>query len=214
MALNLADIRTDYMAAALDEESVGVDPLAFFQVWFEHAQQSRIHDVNAMTLATVDADGRPHARIVLLKGLENGEFVFFTNYDSDKGQELSANPHAALLFFWHELERQIRIEGRVSKVEHDLSDAYFESRPEGSKLGAWASPQSREIATRQFLDLNFEKYRSEFSNIKIPRPSHWGGYRVMPERMEYWQGRPSRMHDRILFKRTADGGWEKSRLAP
>ena len=214
MALRLADIRTDYMSAALDEDSVGDDPIAFFQVWFEHAQQSQIHDVNAMTLATVDAQSRPHARIVWLKGLENGEFVFFTNYDSDKGQEMAANSNVALLFFWHELERQIRIEGKVSKVDYEVSDTYFESRPHGSKLGAWASPQSKEIATRQFLDLNYEKYRKEFSEIKIPRPAHWGGYRIEPTRMEFWQGRPSRMHDRILFVRNGVLGWKKARLAP
>ena len=212
--LNIADIRRDYMLAELDEATVGDNPVLFFSQWFADAEQALIKDVNAMTLATVDSRFQPHARIVLLKGLEQDGFVFFTNYQSDKGLEIELHPHVALLFFWHELERQVRIEGEVAKVPEDVSDTYFHSRPEGSRLGAWASPQSKEIEHRGELDLNFEKYSQQFSKIQIPRPPHWGGYRVVPHRMEFWQGRPSRMHDRILFTKTPTGNWKKSRLAP
>ncbi len=213
-SLHLADIRRDYMLAELDEQTVGDDPILFFHTWFTHAEESRISDVNAMTLATVDSRFQPHARIVLLKGLEEGGFIFYSNYESDKGRELELHPHAALLFYWHELERQVRIEGGIERVPEDVSDAYFHSRPEGSRLGAWASPQSRTIGHRDELDLNFKKYAAEFSKISIPRPPHWGGYRVTPHRIEFWQGRPSRLHDRILFTKSADGSWGKSRLAP
>lgn len=212
-ALNLADIRRDYMLSELDESVVGDDPILFFHKWFTEAEQSHISDVNAMTLATVDSRFQPHARIVLLKGLEEGGFVFYTNYQSDKGRELELHPHAALLFYWHELERQVRIEGGIEKVADEVSDTYFHSRPEGSRIGAWASPQSRTIAHRHELDLNVAKYSKEFSSIKIPRPPHWGGYRVSPSRIEFWQGRSSRLHDRILFTRSGNE-WTKSRLAP
>lgn len=211
--LNIADIRQDYMLAALDEETAGHDPLAFFTRWFAEAEASKITEINAMTLATAGADGTPHARIVLLKGLDNAGFVFYTNYDSHKGSEIAENSRAALLFFWKELERQVRIEGTIEKVSDEESDAYFHSRPVGSRIGAWASPQSRHIEHRSILDLNYEKYKQEFSEIEVPRPAHWGGYRVVPTRMEFWQGRASRMHDRILFTRSADG-WQRSRLAP
>lgn len=213
-SLNLADIRRDYMLAELDEQTIGDDPILFFHKWFTDAEQSQITDVNAMTLATVDSRFQPHARIVLLKGLEEGGFIFYTNYESDKGREVELHPHAALLFYWHELERQVRIEGGIEKVPEYISDEYFHSRPEGSRLGAWASPQSRPISHRNELDLNVKKYVAEFSKIKIPRPPHWGGYRVTPNRIEFWQGRPSRLHDRILFTRLADGLWDKCRLAP
>jgi pyridoxamine 5'-phosphate oxidase len=211
--LNIADIRMDYMLAALDEETAGTDPIAFFSKWFKEAESARITEINAMTLATADAQNRPHARIVLLKGLDDRGFVFFTNYDSAKGQHIAENPNVSLLFFWKELERQVRIDGRIEKVPAEESDIYFHSRPEGSRLGAWASPQSREIPHRNILELNYAKYEAEFSGISIPRPEHWGGYIVIPERIEFWQGRSSRMHDRILFKR--DGfAWNRSRLAP
>ncbi len=211
--LNIADIRMDYMLAALDEETAGTDPIAFFSKWFKEAESARITEINAMTLATADAQNRPHARIVLLKGLDDRGFIFFTNYDSAKGQHIAENPNVSLLFFWKELERQVRIDGRIEKVPAEESDIYFHSRPEGSRLGAWASPQSREIPHRNILELNYSKYEAEFSGIKIPRPAHWGGYIVIPERIEFWQGRSSRMHDRILFKRNGSS-WHRSRLAP
>jgi pyridoxamine 5'-phosphate oxidase len=212
--LNIADIRQDYMLAALDEEVAGGDPLAFFGKWFREAEQAQITEINAMTLATVDAQQMPHARIVLLKGLDERGFVFFTNYDSAKGADMRQNPKAALLFFWKELERQVRIEGVVEKVTQDDSDAYFHSRPAASRIGAWASPQSKEIPHREILDLNYAHYQQEFSSIEIPRPPHWGGYVVVPHRIEFWQGRSSRMHDRILFVKGIDGIWSRSRLAP
>jgi len=211
---HIADIRREYMLAELDENNVGNDPLLFFRQWFTEAEKSSIHDVNAMTLATVDSRFQPHARIVLLKGLETDGFVFYTNYDSDKGREIDLHPHVSLLFYWHELERQVRVEGSIEKVPGHVSDEYFHSRPEGSRLGAWASPQSRPIAGRHELDLNFKKYSEEFSQIRIPRPPHWGGYKVIPQRIEFWQGRASRLHDRILFTAGNSGKWIKWRLAP
>lgn len=211
--LNIADIRTDYRLAALDETTVGVDPILFFRRWFSEAEAAQITEVNAMTLATVDSRNLPHARIVLLKGLEEQGFIFFTNYDSNKGKEILAHPNAALVFFWKELERQVRVEGVIEKIPASESDAYFHSRPRGSRLGAYASPQSREISDRSILDTNYAKYEQEFSEVEMPRPEHWGGYRVVPSRIEFWQGRSSRMHDRILF--TQQGGtWTRSRLAP
>ena len=212
--LNIADIRQDYRLSVLDENSVGEDPISFFQKWFTEAENAQITEINAMTLATADGKGIPHARIVLLKGLDKSDFVFFTNYDSAKGLELGANPFAALVFFWKELERQVRIEGQIEKITAAESDAYFQSRPVGSRIGAWASPQSQEITDRNILDLNYTKYENEFSQIGIPRPPHWGGYKVIPNRIEFWQGRSSRMHDRILFVRNETGTWRRSRLAP
>lgn len=211
---NIADIRMDYMLAALDEATAGTDPIAFFSTWFGEAEKAQITEINAMTLATADAQGRPHARIVLLKGLDDRGFVFFTNYDSAKGADIAANPQVALLFFWKELERQVRIEGTIEQVPVSESDSYFLSRPRGSMLGAWASPQSREIPHRNILDTNYSRYEQEFSGIDIVRPPHWGGYIVVPNRIEFWQGRSSRMHDRILFTGNGDGTWRKSRLAP
>ena len=202
------------MMAALDESAAGTDPIAFFARWFTEAETAEITEVNAMTLATAGADGRPHARIILLKGLENGRFIFFTNYDSAKGTEINANPHVALAFFWKELERQVRIEGRIEKILPEDSDTYFRSRPPGSRIGAWASPQSTPIDSRDILGLNYTRYEKEFSEIDIPRPPHWGGYQVTPYHMEFWQGRSSRMHDRILFTRNEAGNWDRCRLAP
>lgn len=212
--LNIADIRTDYRLAALDETTVGIDPILFFSRWFSEAEAAQITEVNAMTLATVDSRNFPHARIVLLKGLEEQGFVFFTNYDSNKGKEILAHPNAALVFFWKELERQVRIEGIIEKIPASESDAYFHSRPRGSRLGAYASPQSREISDRSILDINYARYEQEFSEVEMPRPEHWGGYRVVPSRIEFWQGRSSRMHDRILFTKQPDNTWSRSRLAP
>lgn len=210
---DIAAIRKDYQLAALDEVHVGDDPLSFFAKWFQEARASQVNEVNAMTLATVDANGKPHARIVLLKGLDAEGFVFFTNYNSAKGSDLLTHPFAALVFFWPELERQVRVEGKVEKVTGAESDTYFQSRPDGSKLGAWASPQSQKIEDRDILDASYKKYLTEFTGSDIPRPDHWGGYRIIPEKIEFWQGRSSRMHDRIVFSRS-DAGWAKFRLAP
>jgi pyridoxamine 5'-phosphate oxidase len=213
-SLNIADIRREYRLAALDEDVVGNDPITFFRKWFTEAEAAQITDINAMTLATVDAKSVPHARIVLLKGLDERGFVFFTNYDSAKGREINEVPQVALVFFWKELERQVRIEGSVEKILPEESDIYFQSRPAGSRIGAWASPQSRKINDRNILDLNYTKYKEEFSKIDIPRPPHWGGYRVIPGHIEFWQGRSDRMHDRILFKKNESGNWDRLRLAP
>jgi pyridoxamine 5'-phosphate oxidase len=215
-SLHIADLRKDYSSASggIDEDNTGNDPIAFFQTWFKEAETAEIPEINTMTLATVDAKSMPHARIVLLKGIDKQGFVFFTNYDSAKGREISANSHAALVFFWKELERQVRIEGFIEKISDEDSDSYFKTRPEGSRIGAWASPQSSIIADRNILDLNYTRYEKEFSNVDIPRPPHWGGYRVVPHHIEFWQGRASRMHDRILFTKTQTGTWDKSRLAP
>ncbi len=212
-AKNIADIRKDYQLAALDESHTGDDPLLFFHKWFSEAEEAQVNEVNAMTLATVDAYGKPHARIVLLKGLDDKGFVFFTNYTSAKGHNIDDNPHAALVFFWGELERQVRVEGIIEKVTAEESDAYFQSRPQGSRLGAWASPQSTVIADRSILYENYIKYDKEFDG-NIPRPPHWGGYRLLPAEIEFWQGRSSRMHDRIRFKMNPGNTWEKARLAP
>jgi pyridoxamine 5'-phosphate oxidase len=209
----IAAIRKDYQLAVLDEAHAGSDPLAFFGKWFLEAQNAEVAEVNAMTLATVDVQGKPHARIVLLKGLDEKGFVFYTNYDSAKGNELDANPYAALVFFWQELERQVRIEGTVERVSEEESDTYFSSRPEGSKLGAWSSPQSQVLQDRSLLDKNYHDYEHQFSGKPVPRPPHWGGYRVIPNRIEFWQGRSNRMHDRIVFQRSVSD-WSIFRLAP
>ncbi len=208
---NIADIRKDYQLATLNESVTGDDPLVFFKKWFDEAVTAQAEEVNAMTLATV-RDGKPHARIVLLKGLDEQGFVFFTNYSSNKGKDLASNAYVAAVFFWKELERQIRIEGSVRKISEADSDAYFYSRPANSQIGAWASPQSMRIDSRNVLDDNYAYYLQKFGT-NIPRPPHWGGYVIIPETIEFWQGRSSRMHDRILFT-FANGQWEKSRLAP
>jgi pyridoxamine 5'-phosphate oxidase len=210
---NIADIRKDYQLAALDEAVTGDDPLLFFAKWFNEAVNAKAGEVNAFTLATVDAANKPHARIVLLKGLDDKGFVFFTNYDSAKGHNIADNNNVAAVYFWMELERQVRVEGIIEKVAPEESDAYFQSRPEGSRLGAWASPQSSTIATRNILDENYKRYEAQFG-ADIPRPPHWGGYRIIPNKIEFWQGRSSRMHDRILFTQDDKGNWNKSRLAP
>jgi len=209
--IDIAGIRKDYRLASLDETIVGDDPIAFFNKWFAEANVAEISEVNAMTLATIDKNNAPHARIVLLKGLDDG-FVFYTNYDSAKGHQLEVNTKAALVFFWKELERQVRIEGVTEKVSDKESDIYFSSRPQGSRLGTWASPQSQVILNRDILDNNYIKFQEQYKN-DIPRPPFWGGYRIVPNLIEFWQGRSNRMHDRILFTIT-DGSWEKSRLAP
>jgi pyridoxamine 5'-phosphate oxidase len=210
---NIADIRKDYQLAALDESAVGGDPFAFFGKWFAEAEAAKVNEVNAMALATVDLHNKPHARIVLLKGLDEKGFVFFTNYSSNKGQEMEANANVAGVFFWPELERQVRVEGVIEKITEEESDHYFHSRPVGSRIGAWASPQSQVIPDRSILDNNYEQYKHQFGEA-VPRPPHWGGYRIIPACFEFWQGRSSRMHDRIVFTTDVDKTWHICRLAP
>lgn len=209
---NIADIRQEYLLAALDEATVGKDPLAFFKKWFDDAVSSEVGEANAMTLATVDKERQPHARIVLLKGLEQDGFVFYTNYDSDKGHQIADNPRASIVFFWKELERQVRIEGRLEKTSAAESDQYFHSRPKGSQLGAWSSPQSKKIVSRDILEEHFNEFQQKYPD-NVPRPEHWGGYRLMPHKIEFWQGRGNRMHDRIVFEKLGDI-WDKYRVAP
>ena len=209
---SLADIRKDYILQTLQEEDVATDPIEQFNKWWDESIKSEIIEANAMTLATANAAGIPSARTVLLKAFSTEGFIFFTNYESQKGEDLAANPNAALLFFWKEMERQVRIEGKVEKISEEESDAYFNSRPLGSRIGAWASPQSKVINDRTVIENNVQKFTEEFGE-KIPRPPHWGGYLLVPVKMEFWQGRSSRLHDRILFTRE-DNSWKISRLAP
>ncbi|WAH57582.1 pyridoxamine 5'-phosphate oxidase [Pseudomonas silvicola] len=215
MTQPLADMRRDYTRDGLTEANAPVEPFALFTRWFEEAVQTEQAPVeaNAMTLATVDGEGRPHCRVLLLKALDAQGFTFFTNYESDKGRHLQANPFAAMTFFWPTLERQVRIEGRVSKVSHEESDAYFQVRPLGSRLGAWASPQSRVIADRAELEGLLKATEQRFSDSQPHCPEHWGGYRLVPERIEFWQGRSSRLHDRLNY-RLVDQAWQRERLAP
>lgn len=210
--MNIADIRKEYTQATLDEADALPNPHDLFDRWFQQALGAQLAEPNAMTLATVNEQGRPSARIVLIKGVDKRGFTFFTNYESRKGQELAANPHACLLFHWTELERQVRIEGRVERCEPEESDAYYLSRPVGSKLGAWASPQSQVIPGRQMLEAQVKKYEAEHGESPT-RPPFWGGYRLVPDYFEFWQGRASRLHDRLVYKRV-DGQWEVCRLAP
>lgn len=214
MSTNIADIRTDYKLQSFSEEDALPDPFAQFEKWWKEVLDSHIDEANAMTLATASADGMPDARIVLLKGFDTQGFTFFTNYNSAKGNELLENPRASLVFFWKELERQVRISGLVVMVSEAESDAYFNSRPEGSRLGAWASPQSEIIENREWLEENEKKMRVQFPDGVIGRPPHWGGYRVRPTRVEFWQGRPNRLHDRILYSLEKTGKWKVGRLAP
>jgi pyridoxamine 5'-phosphate oxidase len=202
------------MAGGLTEADAGDDPFALFRRWFAAAVAADLPEPNAMTLATATPDGTPSARVVLLKALDDRGFTFFTNYDSRKGREMAANPRVALVFLWHPLERQVRVEGTVETVTPEESDAYFAVRPLGSRLGAWASAQSAIIPDRAFLERQHAELMAKYSDGNVPRPPHWGGYRVLPTVIEFWQGRPSRLHDRIRFTRQSDGTWKKERLAP
>lgn len=213
MDQSIADIRKDYKLQTLREEDVQSDPIEQFTQWWGEAVNSKIEEVNAMTLSTASSDGVPFARIVLLKGLTKEGFIFYTNYESNKGRQLANNPRAALVFFWKELERQVRIEGTVEKVSVEDSEAYFASRPVASKIGAWASPQSSIIEGRSILEENVLKYKAQFGEEDIPKPPHWGGYIVKPFGVEFWQGRRSRLHDRILYT-LKDDSWHIERLAP
>jgi len=212
--MSIASIRRDYSLRSLTEADTHPDPIRQFDAWWAEALSSAIDEVNAMTLSTVSAEGRPSARIVLLKGYDDAGFVFYTNYESRKGRELHANPHASLLFFWKELERQVRLEGTCAKVAGAESDNYYASRPEGSRIGAWASPQSREIPSRESLEEAFRGWAERHREQPMDRPPHWGGYRLQPTAIEFWQGRPNRLHDRIRYEWRAEDGWRRFRLAP
>ncbi|MFI4932239.1 MAG: pyridoxamine 5'-phosphate oxidase [Burkholderiales bacterium] len=208
----LAELRKSYERDELDEASCADDPLRQFETWLEQAIKAQLPEPNAMTLATVGADGRPSTRIVLIKGLDARGLVWYTNYDSRKGRELAHEPHAALQFHWVELERVVRIEGSVEKVSAEESDAYYATRPLDSRIGAWASPQSQPITSRAVLVANAAKAAARHG-LKPPRPPHWGGYRLVPDRLEFWQGRRSRLHDRVRYSLEA-GSWLRQRLAP
>jgi len=210
----IANLREDYQAATLDVSDVASSPFVQFGKWFQEALKSELPEPNAMTLATATPDGRPSARIVLLKGYDEQGFVFYTNYNSHKGRELEQNPQAAMVFNWLELQRQIRIEGRVEKVSPEESTEYFQSRPKGSQIGAWASPQSTIIPNRTVLENKVEELQEQYAEAeRLPRPEHWGGFRIIPEVIEFWQGRSSRLHDRIQYTQ-AGGKWTIERLAP
>ena len=212
---SIADLRREYARARLDEADVSHDPFVEFARWFAEAQDAEVPDPNAMTLATATAEGVPSARIVLLKGFDPRGFVFFTDYRSRKGAELEANPRAALVLYWHELERQVRITGGVALASREESEQYFASRPLGSRLGAWASYQSRVIPGREALEGDLREIEARFDGGDVPLPPHWGGYRVVPDAIEFWQGRESRLHDRIRYVREAGGkGWRVERLSP
>ncbi|MBF6589142.1 MAG: pyridoxamine 5'-phosphate oxidase [Ktedonobacterales bacterium] len=212
--MSLADLRKEYMLHGLSEAELDPDPIQQFRRWFEQALAAEVVEPNAMTLATATLDGRPSARMVLLKGFGPDGFAFFTNYESRKGRELAANPHAALILYWAELERQVRIEGTCAPVTPQESDAYFQSRPLGSQLGARASRQGQVIAGRQVLEERLRELQAEYADQEVPRPEYWGGYRVGPIAIEFWQGRPNRLHDRLRYQRQAGGGWHIERLSP
>jgi pyridoxamine 5'-phosphate oxidase len=209
---SIADLRKDYTQTGLEQG----DPSPFkqFELWFNQAVAADLLEPNAMTLATVTSEGKPDARIVLLKGFDARGFVFYTNFRSQKGQELAANPHAALVFLWGDLERQVRVVGSVEKATDIEADTYFQSRPLGSRLGAWASTQSEVIPSREFLETRMAMLKTEYQGREIPRPDHWGGFRVVPTEMEFWQGRPSRLHDRLRYRLQEKGAWMIDRLAP
>ncbi|MCU0552817.1 MAG: pyridoxamine 5'-phosphate oxidase [Leptolyngbya sp. Prado105] len=210
---SIADLRKDYTKETLNESDVDPNPVQQFQRWFDQAVKAELPEPNAMTLATASKDGIPAARIVLLKAVDDRGFTFFTNYNSNKGKELEANPQAALVFLWTELERQVRIVGRVEKVTAEESDGYFFSRPHNSRLGAWASEQSEIIPNRDVLEQRLATLKVEYENQEVPRPPHWGGFRVIPHEIEFWQGRSSRLHDRLLYCRQGEN-WTIERMSP
>jgi pyridoxamine 5'-phosphate oxidase len=212
--MSFADLRKEYMQRGLDEHEVDANPLRQFQIWFDAARAATPLEPNAMALATVGADGRPSVRMVLLKGADERGFVFYTNYESRKGHELANSPWAALAFFWPDMERQVRIEGRVESVSAAESDAYFHSRPIGSQLSASVSHQSEVIASREELEQRVAELSARYQSQEIPRPENWGGFRVIPDSIEFWQGRPDRLHDRLRYRQLASGDWQIERLSP
>lgn len=211
---NLAEIRREYTKGALDEKNVDANPFKQFEVWFEEAVQSEITDVTAATLSTANTAGRPSGRIVLLKRFDERGFVFFTNYDSAKAKDIKENPQAALLFYWGALDRQVRVGGKVEKTSVKESFEYFKTRPMESKLGAWASMQSSVVSTRDVLEMAFASMKKKYKNGEIPLPPFWGGYRIIPDEIEFWQGRPNRLHDRVWYSKNSNGTWKISRLSP
>lgn len=211
--VDIAAIRKEYADGGLDVGDLAADPFLMFQRWLGEALEAGLHEPNAMVLSTASADGGPSSRMVLLKGLDERGFVLFTNQDSRKGQELAADPRCALLFPWHPLERQVRIEGTAAVLERETVEAYHRNRPRGAQLGAWASAQSRPVASRDELTAAYDEMTARFEGQDVPLPDHWGGYRVEPEAVEFWQGRPGRMHDRLVYVREGEG-WRIQRLAP
>ena len=210
---SLHKMRQEYVAGSLNETNMPHNPMEVFNVWLDFAIKSGLTEPNAMTVATATADGKPSARVVLLKEVNDKGFVFFTNYMSRKGRELIVNPEVAIVFDWHDIERQVRVEGRAEKLSKEESEAYFNERPEDAKIGAWASPQSKIVKDRDELEKHLEEIEEQFEDMPVHRPSHWGGYLIRPSVIEFWQGRPSRMHDRIVYYKTEDG-WTMHRLAP